>query len=822
MTSRFATGHSSGADLTNDQTAQVLEILERYLSDLEQGKQVSPDELAARHPEIADVLQAYFKKLNTLHRAATGLGDSGPAGAILPASTLAERGRLGDFHIVREIGRGGMGIVYEAEQISPGRRVALKVLPFATALNARQLRRFQNEAQAAAHLHHTNIVPVHAVGCDRGIHYFAMQFIEGRTMASMIEELRQLNGRIEPVSDDHSDDGAAADDGQTTQPHYPQLGSPFDLAPPSPTLETHHSQVTLISKKSQKDPSQFQTIARLGVQAAEALEHAHQMGIVHRDIKPANLLVDDRGHLWITDFGLARCQGEGGLTLTGDLLGTLRYMSPEQALAKRVRVTHQTDVYSLGVTLYEMSTLEPAYNGRDRQEILKQIAFEDPRPPRRINPDIPVELETIVLKAMDKEPESRYATAQEMADDLRRFLEQRPILAKRPTLREHLRKWALRHKQLVYASVGLFCVSALACSLLFWYEERQTDRAMEKLKEAHTELQITAARAERARLRAESYFGRLSGGVVQMLRQVESTRWADVDEIDEIRQALTQELLTFCRGYLKELSADPEARHDQAATYLLMGNLNRVQADRVQGAAEQAEKDYRKAVEFFESVANQYPNQTRYRFDLGMAYFSLALHLASIAKSPAEIQKAPEIDEVCRKALENYSVAADAPCCWSEGRAHALNAHAWFLSICPITKYRDPKTAIELVNKAIALQPEIATFWNTLGVARYRSGDWQGAIHALEKSMKMHQGGDGFDWFFLAMAYWQMHDEKNAWKWYKLGKKELPNTNTYMEPVWPYYCEAAALLGDKSPEARRPTKPAGQACHAVHCSKETS
>jgi WD40 repeat protein/serine/threonine protein kinase len=396
-----------------------------------------------------------------------------------------------------------MGVVFEAVQLSLGRRVALKVLPLAAALDPRQLQRFKNEAQAAAHVHHTNIVPVISVGCERGVHYYAMQFIEGQTLAAVIRDLRQLAGLA--TTDGAGPPGVAGSlasdlasgrwaparrngaDSQRTTDYVP---SP--VPPPPPAGETTAQPVAALStERSTKSPAFFRTIAQLGVQAAEALEHAHQLGIIHRDIKPANLLVDAGGRLWVTDFGLAHCQSQPGLTMTGDLLGTLRYMSPEQALANRVAVDARTDIYSLGVTLYELLALEPAYNGRNREEVLRQIAFEEPRPPGRLNKAVPAELETVVLKAMAKSPAERYATAQELADDLKRFLEDKPIRARRPTLWQRARKWARRHQPVVWSAVVsailllLLAVAALVVSnVRIGREKQQKEDALREKEEA--------------------------------------------------------------------------------------------------------------------------------------------------------------------------------------------------------------------------------------------------------------------------------------------------------------------------------------------------
>ncbi len=484
----------------------LADLVEQFLDRIQAGEVLDPTGFAAAHPEHAEPLRQLLPALEMM--AALSHSAARAGSGVAPTADIADPGLglLGDFHILREVGRGGMGVVYEAEQVSLRRRVALKVLPFAAALDPRQLARFKSEAQATALLHHTNIVPVHAVGAERGVHYYAMQFIDGRTLADVITELRQLEGKArdgeagdcevregghrEGEAPSEPADAIAAQQelrfpdssgrrsAEGEAPSEPLLcagrGSP-DPAPGSteglPSLATPSSSTT-------RNRAYFRNAARLGLEAAEALEHAHQEGIIHRDIKPANLMFDAKGHLWVTDFGLARLQDDAGLTITGDLLGTLRYMSPEQALAKRGYLDHRTDIYSLGATLYEFLTLRPAVEGRDRQQVLRRIAEDEPVAPRRIDPEVPRDLETILLKTLAKEPEARYATARDLADDLRRFLEHCPIKARRPNMLERASKWARRHPGLVATviSVLVLAVIGLSASLVAVSNERAAHR----------------------------------------------------------------------------------------------------------------------------------------------------------------------------------------------------------------------------------------------------------------------------------------------------------------------------------------------------------
>jgi serine/threonine protein kinase/WD40 repeat protein len=431
---------------TEDPDLQTAELIEELASRLQAGEAVDLEACAREHPACAERIRRLLPAVRML--ADLGRSPTSPKAGNGSATPLV--GVFGDFRLRREVGRGGMGVVYEAEQISLRRRVALKVLPFAAMLDPRQLQRFHNEARAAACLNHPNIVPVHAVGCDRGVHYYAMQFIEGQTLAGFIQGLRQQSGL------------ECSGKGRPTRCD-PRRTTPYPLAVPVQPASVDNTAVTpagVSTARPARPRSFFLRVAQLGVQAAAALEHAHQQGVIHRDVKPANILLDTRGNLWITDFGLALIQTDAGMTASGDLVGTLRYMSPEYARGGRRFADHRVDIYSLGTTLYELLTLEPAFPGDDRQELLRQITTDEPRAARRLDPSVPIDLETIVAKAMAKSPDERYATARELAEDLERFMEDRPIKARRPSLWQQGRKWARRNRPYVW-SLGLFVALAV-------------------------------------------------------------------------------------------------------------------------------------------------------------------------------------------------------------------------------------------------------------------------------------------------------------------------------------------------------------------------
>jgi serine/threonine protein kinase/Flp pilus assembly protein TadD len=662
----------------------VARVADEFLDRQKQGERPDVEAYAARYPQAAPVLRKVLASLQLLALSATaGVAEVGTASGE-PAT-----GTLGDFRILREVGRGGMGVVYEAEQISLGRRVALKVLPFASALDARQLQRFRNEAHAAAQLHHTNIVPVYYVGCERGVHFYAMQFIEGRSLAALVRELRRCTdsegttSRLEPLPK------AVIGEDDTAAPHVP--------APPpgAPTIEPTTQAAAHSTEPASRNPLHCRAVANLGLQAAEALEHAHQQGVVHRDVKPANLLLDGRGNLWVTDFGLARVQGDPNLTCTGDVLGTLRYSSPEQTRAGPALVDQRTDVYSLGVTLYELLTLRPAFTGRDRQELLRQIACEEPSLPRRLNPAVPVELETIVLKAMAKLPEERYATAQEFGDDLRRYLEDRPIQARRPTLTQRLRKLAKRHRPLVWSlavsGALLLILAVLGLTLSNVYVAREKKEKDAALAKARQNAEDAEANLLLARQAVDEMYTKVAKDLASQLYLLPFER-------DVLEKALG-----FYQEFARRKSGDPAARRETASAWLRVGNIHWTLAH-----YRQAKQACDKAIALLEELAAEFPADPERR-----AWLASAFHLrGALLSSAGQRQQA---EKCFRQVLAIYGeLAAEDP----NNAEHRAGLAGAYLALGSLLSDRPPE-AEKALRRAVTLYEELVA--GRRDPARYRT-----------------------------------------------------------------------------------------------------
>jgi serine/threonine protein kinase/WD40 repeat protein len=477
---------TEATDPLDDPLFEVL--LEEFLARARRGEGPSPEDYAARHPDLAGAIRELFPTLLVLqgHR-------SGPSQPVESQPSV-----LGDYQIVREAGRGGMGVVYEAVQSPLGRRVALKVLSARLAEKPEYRERFLREARAAARLHHGNSVPVFASGECAGTLYYAMQFIDGRSIAQVLDRLRGPGVGQAGVAAAADTPSAAVTPDTAENPRADLMAGNGAR----PTLPADHAR----------------TMARLGLAAAEALGHAHAQGVLHRDVKPANLMVDVQGILWIADFGLAKAEDADDLTGTGEVVGTLRYLAPERFAG---RCDPRSDVYALGVTLYEMLALRPAFAEPDRLKLVSEIARGAAPPLRRLAPWVPADLETVVHKAMAAEPVRRYATAQELADDLRLFLADLPVRARRASAWEQLRRWAGRNPALagLSAAVVLLLLTLLAGSLTAaWRFNRVADRAVRAESQATDRLFEALSTGARA--------GRNSGRPGQRFESLKALRQA--------------------------------------------------------------------------------------------------------------------------------------------------------------------------------------------------------------------------------------------------------------------------------------------------------
>ncbi|MFO1063505.1 MAG: protein kinase [Pirellulales bacterium] len=541
----------SGDDETIDgfstDSRNPLEILaDEFSSAIRSGEQPSVEEYAARVPEQRDEAIALLRSIAMFER----VSEEDLARKRIDRKTrqLAQRRleTLGDFRIIREIGRGGMGIIYEAEQVSLKRRVALKVLGPGIADTPRQLERFRRESEAVARLHHTNIVPVFGVGEDDGVHYYAMQLIRGKPLS----ESREYS---------------------------------------------------------------LPEIAKLGMQAAGALAYAHSHGVLHRDIKPSNLLLDEEGNLWVTDFGLAKLTDVGELTQTGDIMGTLKYMAPEQLDG---RADERTDVYALGLTLYELTTGKPAFDVS--KSLINRIRNHQFPSPRSVNKQIPIDLETIILKATAHDAISRYASAAAMADDLRRFSEDRPIEARRASQLEKLTRWSRRNPALAVSTAATVLLLLTTTGVSAW-GYLTTSSALATAHDALDEADSARKGAERAQARAESNlltamnaFDAIFDNVAA--RGVPQVLALDIAEDDDTQtppfeSTLTEDdvllldkLLRFYNEFAVQNESDTALKSKTALAYKRSGTI----LERL-GRSEKAEEAYIKALKLLRELADNNP-----------------------------------------------------------------------------------------------------------------------------------------------------------------------------------------------------------------------
>ncbi len=472
------------------------QLAEEFTKRVRRGEEPPISEFTRRHPELADEIRRVFPSIILIERLkpANDIKDEASrSSADQRIKSMPER--LGDYRLIREIGRGGMGVVYEAEQESLGRRVAVKVLSASARADPSRVRRFEREARATARLHHTNIVPVFGVGEQDGTAYYVMQLIPGLGLDAVLADLKRI---LRPETAVSGDLFCAANDVD----HDPENGRDTTLASGWTAMDVARSMLsgayldekrdvpTALDRNEQPDPTApswnltdkrfragtgefgwssdsqrsrmtrvsqqfFHGVAHIGIQIAEALDYANKVGVLHRDIKPSNLLLDPRGNVWVTDFGLAKVAETDDLTQTGEVVGTIRYIAPERF---RGICDARSDLYSLGLTLYELLSLRPAFEAADRHDLIRKVSHESPPSLKKLVPSLPADLETIIIKTIARERSDRYASAQELADDLRRFVEYRPIRARRASRTDLAWRWCLRNPVVAGLATALLLV----------------------------------------------------------------------------------------------------------------------------------------------------------------------------------------------------------------------------------------------------------------------------------------------------------------------------------------------------------------------------
>jgi tetratricopeptide (TPR) repeat protein/tRNA A-37 threonylcarbamoyl transferase component Bud32 len=583
---------------------RLAKILDSLLTQIRDGQRPSVEDSTRDDPDLAEAVARLLPTMALVEQVKADEESLRATRPAQPPEPFPRPERLGDYRIIREIGRGGMGVVYEAEQESLGRRVALKVLVGHSLLDPKHVRRFEREARAAAQLHHTNIVPVFGVGDDQGLHYIVMQYIAGHGLDEVIGQLRKLRAEKWFSAHRNGNGNGVATTNQATDS----------------TIGDHLSQA---------DRRYWYNVARIGRQVAEALAYAHRHGVVHRDVKPSNLLLESDGTMWVTDFGLARLRGQDDLTQSGDVLGTLRYIAPESF---RGDFDERSDLFSLGLTLYEMCTLRPARSAETREELVRDVMDGQPLALSRINPDVPADLETIIHKAIDVEPHGRYQTAAEMAADLDRFMADRPIRARRINVAERCWRWCRRNPALAgITSLATVIVLATTISAFAWISHSR-DEALAALeaknealkdteterKKAETERQAAENARQRAQenaQRAHEYMLVARKAVNDFLVILAADNQLKASGLEPLRKSLLEMGVRFYDTLVDIQGDEIELEFGRANAYhRLAGLMWEV------GSAESAIEIWFKSRSIFERLAAKHPGDPRFQIGLSHTY----------------------------------------------------------------------------------------------------------------------------------------------------------------------------------------------------------
>ena len=750
----------------------VLELAEEFLERYRKGERPSLKEYIDQHPSLADEIREVFPAMAMMEQIALAdesLDVDATGAGPLPRTPAIEQ--LGDFRILREIGRGGMGVVYEAEQVSLSRHVALKLLPRQMLSDPKQKHRFEREARSAARLHHTNIVPVFGVGEHEATPYYVMQFIQGLGLDAVLDELKRLRarqtagvagepdaaenpsaprrdvsavvmarslmtGRFDQASGVHAPDALPVTLAGTATPGpFTPLPPTGNDAPPAAVekgadpLSLSASSVSILGSgagpdgrsRSSRRPTYWQGVARIGVQVADALEYAHKQGIVHRDVKPSNLLLDTLGTIWVTDFGLAKADDQQNLTHTGDILGTLRYMPPE---AFEGRADHRGDVYSLGLTLYELLAFRPAFGEKDRGRLVHQVTTDAPDRLGKLNPEIPRDLETIVHKAIERDLSHRYASAGALAADLQRFLDDEPIQARRTTTAERFARWTRRNPGIAALGAVLAGVLVLATTAsmvvasrmtrlareqmvaaqvadqarrleaeqraLAEAARRQAEAARQQAETARRQAESSAKEADDQRRQSEANFLRARRAVDDSFTKVSEDHLLQTPGLQPLRLELVESSLKFYEEFLKERADDPALRSELLATRLRVGKIFEDL-----GRVDQARAAYKAALDGYEAASRDRPDDLELKAGLGEATFRLG-HYESKAETRLELfRRAIAIREELHKARPEVAR-------FKTDLAQAYN------SLAVLQTSRNPEESIRALERSLNLRLELA------------------------------------------------------------------------------------------------------------------